>query len=157
MFWSCGNAKQDDPRLSSSQSLPFCGRADDWQADAEVSGDGVSGIGSPATLDAKEGGEARLNGMATLDTDPQNRWLDRLLARLGMIDDAEPLFADAERVPRAGVLLALPLFVRAGVLDVFMKTYRTLGPAFYGLRTTVVCLFLLAVSDRVFSRISGLV
>ena len=120
-------------------------KTDARQEEPKLSGDDVSGVGSPATLDAEEKGEARLNGMTTLDTDPQNRWFDRLLARLGMIDDAEPLFADAERVPRAGVLLALPLFVRAGILDVFMKIYPSLGPAFYGLRTTVVCLFLLAM------------
>ena len=44
----------------------------------------------------------------TLDTDPADRSSDRLLACLGLIDDAAPLARAGVRVPRAGVLLALP-------------------------------------------------
>jgi len=40
------------------------------------------------------------------DTDPANRCADRLLARLGLLQDAPPLFGSAAAVPRAGVLLA---------------------------------------------------
>ena len=81
----------------------------------------------------------------TLDTDPMDRVMDRWLARQGLLDDAAPLFEDAEKVPRAGVLLAVPLLAASGVLSVFEKTYGSLGAAFYGLRTTVVCLFLMAL------------
>jgi len=61
------------------------------------------------------------------------------------LDDAAPLFADHESLPRAGVLLAVPLLVRHGLLEAFLKVYGSLGPAFYGLRTTVVTLFLCAL------------
>jgi len=81
----------------------------------------------------------------TLDLDPLCRMFDRELARQGRLDDAAPFFANAQRLPRAGVLVAIPLLVKSGVLDVFQKTYRSLGPAFYGLRSTVVCLFLMAL------------
>ena len=81
----------------------------------------------------------------SLDVDPLCRMFDRELARQGVLDDAAPLFADAEELPRAGVLLAIPLFAASGVLDVFEKIYRSIGPAFYGLRSTVVCLFLMAL------------
>jgi transposase len=45
---------------------------------------------------------------ASHDTDPRDRSADRLLARLGLLPDAPPLFGSARAVPRAGVLLALP-------------------------------------------------
>jgi transposase len=81
----------------------------------------------------------------TLDHDPRDRSGDRFLARLGRLDDAMPLFADGECVPRAGVLLAVPLLVRHGLLEAFGQVYPSLGPSFYGLRTVVVTLFLAAL------------
>jgi len=78
----------------------------------------------------------------TVDHDPHDRSGDRALARLGLLDDAVPLFADAECVPRAGVLLAVPLLVSHGLIEAFVKVYGSLRPSFYGLRTIVVTLFL---------------
>ena len=77
----------------------------------------------------------------TIDRDPDNRVGDRGLACLGQLDDAVPLFGDRPCLRQAGVLLAIPLLVNSGLLDVFSKVYHSLGPAFYGLRTTVVVLF----------------
>jgi len=81
----------------------------------------------------------------TLDRDPDNRALDRALARVGKLEDALPLFGDRPCQRQAGVLLAVPLLVQSGLLEAFAKTYRSLAPAFYGLRTTVVVLFLAAL------------
>ena len=81
----------------------------------------------------------------SFDIDPADRSLDRLFARLGLLDDAAPFFRDGGRVPRAGVLLALPALMRSGVLEVAGRVYGSIGPAFYGLRTTVVALLLLAL------------
>ena len=81
----------------------------------------------------------------TIDRDPSDRSGDRALARIGLLEDAVPFFADAEQLPRAGVLLAVPLLVSHGLLEVFQEVYGSLGPAFYGLRTTVVTLFLCAL------------
>jgi transposase len=81
----------------------------------------------------------------TLDRDPDDRWGDRGLARLGQLEDALPLFADRPCQRQAGVLLAVPLLVMSGLLEAFTSTYHSLGPAFYGLRTTVVILFLAAL------------
>jgi len=86
--------------------------------------------------------EAELASSFTLDRDPHDRSLDRCMARLGLLADAAPLFADAESLPRAGVLLAVPLLVRHGLIEAFARVYHTIGPAFYGLRTIVVTLFL---------------
>jgi hypothetical protein len=79
------------------------------------------------------------------DTDAANRAGDRLLASLGLLDDAAPLFRNGTRVPGAGVLLALPFIDDSGVVDVARATWGSIGPAFYGLRTTVVALVLLAL------------
>jgi transposase len=86
-----------------------------------------------------------LPGSSTVDHDPRDRSGDRALARLGLLDDALPLFADAECVPRAGVLLAVPLLVHRGLIEAFVKVYGSLHPSFYGLRTIVVTLFLAAL------------
>jgi transposase len=81
----------------------------------------------------------------TLDRDPRDRHGDRALARLGLLDDAAPLFADHECLPRAGALLAVPLLVSHGLIGAFVKVYGSLHPSFYGLRTIVVTLFLAAL------------
>ncbi len=67
------------------------------------------------------------------------------MARLGLLEDALPLFADAECAPRAGVLLAVPLLVHHGLIEAFANVYGSLRPSFYGLRTIVVTLFLAAL------------
>lgn len=79
------------------------------------------------------------------DTDPMDRGADRLLARLGLLEDAPPLFGSAAAVPRAGVLLALPVLVISGAFECAQKIYSTLGPAFYGLRTSLLTLLLMAL------------
>jgi DNA-binding CsgD family transcriptional regulator len=81
----------------------------------------------------------------SLDTDPMDRRGDRLLARLGLLDDAAPLFGTSPNVPRAGVLLAVPVLVQSGLFDCAQKIYGSLGPAFYGLRTTLLTLLLMAL------------
>ena len=89
--------------------------------------------------------EAASASAFTLDRDPRDRSGDRALARLGLLDDAVPLFADHECLPRAGALLAVPLLVRHGLIEAFVKVYGSLHPSFYGLRTIVVTLFLAAL------------
>jgi transposase len=79
------------------------------------------------------------------DLDPTDRRRDRLLAYLGLLDDAAPLFRSGPRVPHAGVLLALPALVHSGVFTTAREIYGSLGPAFYGLRTTLVALLLMAL------------
>ena len=79
------------------------------------------------------------------DTDPRDRSADRLLARLGLLQDASPLFGSAASVARAGVLLALPVLVASGVFECAQRIYGDLGPAFYGLRTSLLTLLLMAL------------
>ena len=57
--------------------------------------------------------------------------MDRLLAALGLLDDALPLFAPVQNLPRAGVLLAVPALVwdrdQRGLHDRFMETVLRRG------------------------------
>ena len=81
----------------------------------------------------------------SLDHDAGDRTFDRLLAYLGLLDDAAPLFREGSSVPAAGVLLALPCLVESGLLRISRKLYGEIGPAFYGLRTTLLTLLFMAL------------
>ena len=93
------------------------------------------------------GGETNGEALAavSLDADPRERTIDRVLACLGLLNDAAPLFQSAKAVPRAGVLLAIPALLDSGVLDSAHELYGSIGPAFYGLRTTIVTLLMMAL------------
>ena len=113
------------------------------------------GSASPAPGKTGPGGDPNLSALASasplsapqrsLDADPTDRWMDRLMARLGLLDDAPPLFGSAGAVPRAGVLLAIPALVHSGIFECAQKVYGSLGPAFFGLRTTILILLLMAL------------
>jgi transposase len=120
------------PFLEPDSAKPVAGVSK--QADAQNAG----GMPLPA------GGEVE-SVLRSLDLDPLDRSMDRLLAAMGLLDDATPLFAKAASVPRAGVLLAVPSLVAGGLLSVARKIYGSIGPAFYGLRTTLVAYVLLAL------------
>src|SRR5262249_45954003 len=80
----------------------------------------------------------------SLDCDESDRSFDRQLAHLGLLDDAAPLFREGASVPGVGVLLALPCLVESGLFRISRKLYGEIGPAFYGLRTTLLTLLLMA-------------
>ena len=77
--------------------------------------------------------------------DPQDRAIDRLLARAGLLQDAAPVFSTTAGVPHAGVLLAIPALLKTGVFDCARAAYGDIGPAFYGLRTTILTMLLMAL------------
>jgi len=81
----------------------------------------------------------------SFDSNPMDRTFDRLLARLGLLDDAAPLFGAAPTVSGAGVMFAIPLLVHSGVFRIARKLYGSIGPAFYGLRTTILTLLMMAL------------
>ena len=95
----------------------------------------------PSTKSATNENESGLS----LDRDPANRELDRIMARIGQLDDALPLFNPGQRIPQAGVLLAVPALVQSGIFSAAKEIYGSIGPSFYGLRTTVLALLLLAL------------
>jgi hypothetical protein len=71
--------------------------------------------------------------------------LGRTDGYLGLLDDAAPRFGSGTGIPRAGVLLALPALISGGVFECAQKIYGRLGPAFYGLRTSLLRLLLMAL------------
>lgn len=81
----------------------------------------------------------------SLDRDAADRTLDRLLAYMGFLDDAAPIFRDGSQIPGVGVLLALPGLLESGLLGISRKLYGEIGPAFYGLRTSLLTLLLMAL------------
>ena len=81
----------------------------------------------------------------SLDRDASDRSFDRQLAHLGLLDDAAPIFRDGSRVPGVGVLLGLPALVESGLLRISRKLYGEIGPAFYGLRTSLLTLLFMAL------------
>ena len=82
---------------------------------------------------------------ASSDDDAAARSLDRTLAYLGKLSDAAPLFRSGSQIQGAGVLLAIPALIDSGIFDISRKLYGEIGPAFYGLRTTVLTLLLMAL------------
>ena len=121
-----------DPNLSALPARPSEGAA----ADAARQTSPIPAVSSVSEEEALP---------ISLDTDPADRRVDRVLAYLGLIADVAPLFRSGVRVPRAGVLLALPALADSGVLDCAREIYGSIGPAFYGLRTTLVTLLLMAL------------
>jgi len=81
----------------------------------------------------------------SLDKNPQCRSMDRMLAYQGLISDALPLFASGAGIQQAGVLLAVPLILASGVLDGADEVYGSIGPAFHGLRTTLMTFLLMSL------------
>jgi hypothetical protein len=67
------------------------------------------------------------------------------MACVGLLDDATPLFRPGTAIPGAGVLLAMPALVASGVIECAREVYGSIGPAFFGLRTTIVALVLMAL------------
>ena len=115
---------------------------------SEVSGNTIDiSKGAAAAAVAQRGGirEDIEPASVSRDPNPLDRSMDRLLAAMGLIEDAAPVFAPAESLPRAGVLLAIPALVASDVLPVARQIFGSIGPAFYGLRTTLVAYILLAL------------
>jgi transposase len=127
-----------DPNLSASSDAPLAAPLEPASATPPGADPNLS-ASSTAPRDAVPAIPA------SADTDPMDRRFDRFLAHMGALDDAAPLFASATRVPNAGVLLAVPSLVASGVLDSADKVYGSIGPAFYGLRTTLLTLLFMAL------------
>jgi hypothetical protein len=72
------------------------------------------------------------SALLSLDHDPSNRVFDRLLACMGLLDDAAPVFGDATAVSGAGVMFAIPLLVESGIFRIARKVYGNIGPASTG-------------------------
>jgi len=148
-----------DPKLSGSPASPPSQLTQPRHAVTRVRqlAPATSAVAPPApalpadgdTSQPVEGADPKLSAPdaepPAFSSDPSDRTADRILACLGLLDDAAPMFAPAKAVPGLGVLLALPPIIHSGVLDIARDIYGGIGPAFYGLRTTIVTLILMAL------------
>ena len=126
-----GEVPAADPNLSASPS--------------EATRESSAALRGPADPNLSAFCSAEESLPVTLDRDPANRVFDRLMAFLGFLDDAAPLFRAGSRVPGAGVLIALPGLVQSGVFECARDVYGSIGPAFYGLRTSILALLFMAL------------
>lgn len=134
-------ATQDTlPGLASPGEPSAEGSAGEPSAKVPVGG-GDTPAGRPAPTPPCASGPLPVS----LDADPSDRALDRLLATQGQLEDAAPMFASGPALARAGVLLCVPLIVASGALEAAAKVYGSIGPAFYGLRTSLMSLVFLAL------------
>ena len=154
----CGSAgpsrksrAEDSPSVgletSSRTTSPFSPKADSQAQQATVSANKLIET-PPSAVEQPPDQRAQVQADSpakSLDANPLDRSMDRLLAAMGLLDDALPVFAPTRSLPRAGVLLAIPALVASGLLSMAEKIYRSLGPAFYGLRTTLVAYVLLSL------------
>ncbi len=84
-------------------------------------------------------------GSVSFDIAPGSREVDRMLACMGLLSDAAPLFESRRAVPRAGVLLAIAALVESGIFRIADEIYGSIGPAFYGLRTSIATMLFMAL------------
>jgi hypothetical protein len=73
------------------------------------------------------------------------RTLERALACVGKLAEAEPTFEAAEAVPNAGVLLAVPALEHEGLLEVGAQVYGGLSNGFFGLRSVLLTFAFMAL------------
>lgn len=83
---------------------------------------------------------------SSLSRRAHDRTADRIAACFGLLQDAAPVFGDATGVAEAGVLCAVPLFVASDIFRIAHKLYGEIGPAFYGTRTTLMTLLVMALA-----------
>ncbi len=76
---------------------------------------------------------------------PQPRTSERQAARFGQLEEASPQVTEGRQLPLAGLLLALPALEATGLLEVAGQTYGRLRNGFYGLRSVLLTLVLLAL------------
>jgi transposase len=139
---------QESPELPPTAQTEECPAAMSQGGDPQAGGVDAPGERGETQGEAAAGGEQKAVEVAlpvatSLDTDPENRSLDRALARAGLLDDAAPLFGTRCNVRSAGLLLAVPILVAHGVFADAVKIFGRLGPAFYGIRNTVASLLLM--------------
>ena len=128
---------------ATEQPTPTTDSAPDAPRMNELSGIPAGAAPVTGSATAPSSTAVELPAERTTDTDPDNRLMDRVFARLGLLDDAAPLFGSRRNVPRAGLLLALPLLTLHGVFADAVKLFGNIGPAFYGIRTTVTVLLVM--------------
>jgi len=147
-----GPSKGVPPEQLGLAAIPSAAASEPPQApvaSAQSTDEDTSHQGTPLANDqAGDSGNAEAEAEPvpiSLDREASDRSSDRQLAYLGLLDDAAPIFRDGSQVPGVGVLLAIPAPLESGLLQISRKLYGEIGPAFYGLRTSLLTLLLMAL------------
>jgi hypothetical protein len=88
--------------------LPFLEKTDEAEAPGAVASSSRIAESSSANAVIPEKVTTGEQLPASFDVNPLDRSLDRLLAAMGRLEDATPMFARTGNLPGAGVLLAIP-------------------------------------------------
>ncbi len=92
-----------------------------------------------STQDAAAPAADRLDDAAAPGlADPLKRDVERVLARMGLIASAPPVFTACARAPLAGLLLAVPVLAATGLIECVHEVYGALPNGFYSL-DAVLC------------------
>jgi hypothetical protein len=123
--------------IRAQQPLPLDSNESDSPADRSTKSEVTTD--SPTAIETK-----KLTNHPGPSSDPRDRSFDRAMAKVGLLDDADPQFATSERVDGLGFFMALALLSKTDTLNIFNKIYgKALGPAFYGVRTTVITILMM--------------
>lgn len=105
----------------------------------------LTGPGAPSVAGPQGPGERAAHDLLTGSGIAVRRQSERMLAALGRLREAAPRFEPAEGLPNVGVLLALPTLLVLGLLEVGERVYQPLRNGFYGLRSMLLTLSLMAL------------
>jgi transposase len=141
MGWSQPNVAQE-MTLPLEQGPSLITLSQQSVADEMVCEAGESDVSS--LLSGEESNENE-EVMGSCGTDPSNRGIDRAFARLGLLEDAAPLFRNGKNIPGAGVLVAIPALIGSGIFDTAIEVFGSVGASFYELRTILLTLVLMAL------------
>jgi transposase len=139
-------------RIGWTEPAPIQAQLPGGGADPKLSAFPIEGPPSPPIL-APSASDPKLSAFVSsdlplvpsMDNDPADRRFDRIMACVGLLDDAAPLFRPGTAIPGAGVLLALPALAASGIIECAREVYGSIGPAFFGLRTTILSMVLMAL------------
>jgi lambda repressor-like predicted transcriptional regulator len=98
----------------------------------------------PATAEVSDGEPHQQQQLPVVPA-PAPRTSERQAARYGQLQEASPRVTEGRQLPLAGLLLVLPALEATGLLEVAGQVYGKLRNGFYGLRSVLLTLVLLAL------------
>ena len=148
---------QSEPNPEQSAALPGL-RADAADQSrkivSELSGEGSETVLAPSMAPTESNLEERsdlpvkaapIQMQRPVHEAVEPRVLERTLAAVGLLQEAETKLVAGQQLRCVGVLLAIPLLVETGLLEVAQRVYGSLENGFYGLRAMMLTLFLMSL------------
>ena len=114
--------------------------------ESEIEGKNANGEeDEPADLASTQNDEAYESVGSDAQIDPLNRSQDRFYARVGLLQDAAPVFAETHHLEFAGSFLAVAMLDKDPYLKVVGQLFGNFKAAFYGVRTMFMTFLLMAL------------